>query len=481
MAQNVSADFPEIRLQFLGAAGTVTGSRTLLTIGDKRYLIDCGLFQGDQTLRQKNWNGLQVPIDQLDAVLLTHAHLDHSGYLPRLYQKGYRGPVYCSEGTADLCQIMLRDAAFLEEELAAYANRTRYSRHVPALPLFTAADAEGALELLQPHKREQWLQLSRHISCRFLRAGHIIGASMIQFAISTTQTTHYVTFSGDIGNDRSHIMREPDLVPESQILVLESTYGDRLHSRDNILESLAVVVNRTVERGGVLVIPAFAVGRAQELLYLLRELEDQKKIRSVPVILDSPMAVAATDIFLKHKEDHLYNPPFEDNRRAFLPRQYKATKSADESMLACMQDGPFIVLSAAGMLSGGRILHHLKARLPDPNNTVLFSGYQAEGTKGRFLQDNVGKITSLRIHHQEVPLAAEVVTLESLSAHGDYQDMLEWLKRARSKPQLILLNHGSPNAMKHFAGLIKREIGCKAEPILQEREYIIGPQGARAL
>ncbi len=460
----------KISLQFLGAAGQVTGSRTVLSVDDKRYLIDCGLFQGDKAVRERNWRPLPIDVDGIDAVILTHAHLDHSGYLPRLYREGYKRKILCSEGTAELCGLLLLDAAHLEEETANYANKTRYSRHDPAEPLFTIDDAEGALKLLSPRPRNAWQELGNGLSFRFLRAGHIIGASLIQFAISNGERTKFITFSGDLGHHRSHIMRGPVDLPESDVLILESTYGNRLHSRNNVLLELAAVVNRTLSRKGVLVIPAFAVGRAQELLHLLRQLEDASLIPTVPVILDSPMAAAATDIFLKHTEDQNLGYSFSRKSREFPPHRVEITRTPDESMLACMRDGPFIVISAAGMLSGGRILHHLKARLPDERNTVLFTGYQAEGTKGRYLQENAGNIHSLRIHHKEVSIEAEISSIDSLSAHADYEDVLDWFKASGVRPKWVFLNHGSPNAMEHLASCLI-DLSDRVTPVLTEQEF----------
>jgi len=446
----------DFSLEFLGAAGEVTGSRTLLRANGSSVLVDCGLFQGPKDSRERNWARFPVPPETIAHAVLTHAHLDHSGYFPRLWRQGFRGSLHCSTGTADIVRLLLLDAAHLEEEQAAYANRSGYSNHKPALPLFTEEDVHGLLAQVQPHVREEWIQLGPRLSCRFLRAGHIIGASMVQLAVTEEHATRLVTFTGDVGHARSVTMRPPAELLETDILVLESTYGDRLHPREGEMERFAEVVSRTVARAGVVVIPAFAVGRAQEVLHLIRVLEDRRMIPTVPVILDSPMAAQATEVFRQHEEDHRLGSVFSGGIEAFLPRNFEVTSSPDESMLACMRDGPLIVISASGMLTGGRVLHHLKARLPDSRNTVLFTGYQAEGTKGRFLLDSAGQIESLRIHHVEVPLAAEVVALDSLSGHGDHQDLIEWIGRIRRKPHRIFLNHGAPHAMESFAGVIRR-------------------------
>jgi metallo-beta-lactamase family protein len=390
-------------------------------------------------------------------VVLTHAHLDHSGYLPRFFRQGWRGPIYCSEGTADLLPVMLRDAAFLEAEFAHYANQAGYSNHKPALPLFTQEDVELVLEHIQPQKRGPWLQLAPDVSLRFANAGHIIGASILEFALIHKNGSRTLTFSGDLGHDRSLTMRPPEPITETDALVLESTYGDRVHPRNHVVHEFSQIAKRTFERKGVLVIPAFAVGRAQEILYIVRQAEDQGLIPQVPVLLDSPMSSFATKVFFDHPEDHKEGCPFSvvEGQECYLPAQFKTITTSDDSMLACMQDGPMIVISAAGMLNGGRILHHLKARLPNSNNTILFCGFQAEGTKGRILQERPNGLDKLRIHHQEVPIEAEIATMASLSAHGDWQDLCGWLKRMTKPPSTVIINHGDPEAMKAMVGHVK--------------------------
>lgn len=449
-------------LDFLGAAGGVTGSRTLVKFDGYSVLVDCGLFQGPKEIRQKNWEQMLPPATAVNAVVLTHAHLDHSGYLPRFFRQGWRGPIYCSEGTADLLPIMLRDAAYLEAEFAHYANKTGYSHHKPALPLFTEEDVELVLAQIKPQKRGQWIELARDVSVRFESAGHIIGACFVQFALIHKNGTRVLTFSGDLGHDRSLTMRPPEPVTETDVLVLESTYGDRQHPRTDVVSEFAKIARRTFDRNGVLVIPAFAVGRAQEILYIIRRAEDEALIPKVPVLLDSPMSAFATDVFFDHPEDHHEGRHFSvrEGQDGYLPEKFRTITSSDDSMLACMMDGPMIAISAAGMLNGGRILHHLKARLPHPNNTVLFCGYQAEGTKGRTLQERPDGLDKLRIHHKEVPIEAEIATMESLSAHGDWQDICAWLKRMTKPPSHVLINHGDPAAMvamtKHVREILPR-------------------------
>lgn len=465
----------QISIEFLGAAGGVTGSRTVLRCNGYQYLIDCGLFQGPKEIRQKNWDAIPGNPGDYQAIILTHAHLDHSGFLPRFYRGGYRGTIHCSNGTADLVPLLLQDAAHLEEEFAHYANATGYSSHRPAKPLFTLQDVEGVCQLLRPHPRHQWIRLNPEVSLRFLHAGHIIGASMVQFHIAAGQSSKIITFSGDLGHGRSFTIREPEPLQESDVLILESTYGDRQHPRSDTLEDVADICRRTFARNGVLVIPAFAVGRAQEMLYILRRLEDERRIPKVPVILDSPMAMAATRVYLRYPDEHKEECRIVDEfRHNLLPELFEATPTANDSMLACMRDGPMVVISAAGMLNGGRILHHLKARLPHAQNTILFCGYQAEGTKGRFLQDNAGVVDTLRIHHQEVHIQAEIATVATLSAHGDCDDMVEWLMRMPKAPSDIFLNHGSALAIEAFANRLKLVTPqSRVHSVLEPKKFLI--------
>lgn len=454
--------FP-IRLQFLGAHAGVTGSKTLLEWKGQRFLIDCGLFQGPPEVRQLNWLDFSVSAQSIDAVFLTHAHLDHIGYLPRLYRQGFRGPIYCSEGSFDLAQIILMDSAYLEEESANFARESQYSHHKNPLPLFTIADAEAVLKKLKPIPRYEWHTAGDGISIRLHRAGHIIGASLVEVRLHSDRHAKVVTFTGDVGHDHSLILKGPDALPASDVIVLESTYGNRLHSRADAADELGSFLKRAINRSGVVVIPAFAVGRSQEIIYMIAQQEKKGTIPSVPVILDSPMSSKALKVFFSHEEDQKFGTSF--NRDAnFYPAKFETSATADESMLNTMRDGPAIIISASGMLAGGRILHHLKKRLPDPRNMVIFSGYQAEGTKGRFLQDNSASLKSLRIHHAEVELAAEVVTISNLSAHADYEQLIQWLKLSQKAPQKVLINHGNPESQKALAEQIEQQLGWKAAP-----------------
>ena len=454
-----------VKLSFLGAADTVTGSRTLINFRGKQILVDCGLFQGPKDYRERNWAKFSPDPATIDSIILTHAHLDHSGYLPRICHEGFKGPIITSEGTADLCGIILRDAGWLEEESAKFANESGYSNHKPALPLFTVDDAERALTHFRPTKRQEWTDLGDGVSLRFLRAGHIIGANLVQLSFETEVGQKLITFTGDLGNGRSYILRGPDQLHETDVLVLESTYGDRLQPRTSAMDALGEVVRRTYERKGVLVIPAFAVGRAQEITYILRLLEDRGQIPKIPVILDSPMAASAMRICLKHTEDQVLDSAFHTTAEPFLPQLFEVSATSDDSMLACMRSGPMIIISASGMLSGGRILHHLKRRLPDRRNTLLFTGYQAEGSKGRYVQEQAAKDGVVRIHHEEIPIEAEVVTLDHLSSHVDQTDVLSYIERMRKLPAKIYINHGMPEAQRTLAKKIHDRFGIEACPV----------------
>jgi len=462
-----------VTLDFLGGAGTVTGSKTLLHAHNQKILVDCGLFQGPKDMRARNWLPFVPPAKSLDTVLLTHAHLDHSGYLPKLAKEGFNGPIHASEGTRDLCQILLLDAAHLQEEDADYANRTKHSHHNPALPLFDTADAERALALIRPHVRDEWFPIGHEIEAKFLRSGHIIGSSFVQVSIMVDGRPRLVTFSGDVGHDRSRTLKGPVDILESDVLIVESTYGERSHPRTDPLDALAEIALKTFHRQGVLVVPAFSVGRSQEVLHLFRLLEDSGRIPRLPVLLDSPMSNAATRVFLKHPEDSPLTSAFVGSGDNFFPSRFEPVVTTDESMMACMRDGPMVVIAAAGMLSGGRILHHLKHRLPDKKNTVLFVGYQAEGSKGRFLQERGESSGTLRIHHEEVAVEAEIATIQNLSAHGDAQDLVGWISRFEKKPSRIFINHGTPTSALALAEQIHSSLGLRAEAVLPDQRITL--------
>ncbi|MFZ3087053.1 MAG: MBL fold metallo-hydrolase [Methylotenera sp.] len=425
-----------MQLTFLGATGTVTGSKYLLKSGEKRILVDCGLFQGLKQLRLKNWANLPINPKEIDAVVLTHAHIDHSGYLPLLVKQGFTGKVYCSETTRDLCEILLPDSAHLQEEEAEYANRRGFSKHHPALPLYTKEDAKKALGLIVPVNFEQDVDLGDDLVLRFSPNGHILGSSFVRIHNKTTS----VLFSGDIGRPNDILMKAPVRIKQADYLLLESTYGDRLHERDDPMIKLAAIINKTVRRKGVVLIPVFAVGRAQEVLYYIHLLKASGAIPDdIPVYLNSPMAVDATEIFTSHSSEHRLSP---DQCRA-LNRTAHMVNSVDESRALNERKGPMIILSASGMASGGRVVHHLKAFAPKSNNTILFVGFQAAGTRGAAMIDGA---ESIKIHGEYVPVKAKVEFISNLSAHADYSEIIDWLKGFEFAPKKTFIIHGEPVA-----------------------------------
>jgi metallo-beta-lactamase family protein len=444
-------------LQFLGAAGTVTGSKFLVRDGATQVLLDCGLFQGVKALRERNWKPLPFVAQELDAVVLSHAHVDHSGALPLLVKRGFRGSIYCTAGTADLLEVMLLDAARLQEEEASFANRHGYSKHHPALPLYTTADAEKALRLLAPRPRGDSFVVRHGTSARFRQAGHILGSSTVELRLAGSSDT--LVFSGDLGRWKRPILHDPELVTRADVLLLEATYGDRVHRSDATAE-LARVINETVERGGVLIVPAFAVGRTQELLWAIRKLEDDDRIPVLPVYVDSPMAVNVTDIYARHPEEHdLEMRLLTDARRSPLSsHRVELVRTVEGSRALNERSGPMIVIAGSGMATGGRVLHHLHRRLPDERSTVLLCGFQAAGTRGRALEEGA---KSIRLHGEDVVVRARVASLDGFSAHADRNDLVRWLRGFRMAPREVYLVHGEPQACESLAELIRTQVGWR--------------------
>ena len=442
------------KINFLGGVGTVTGSKTRLQVNKDQFLVDCGLFQGPKSIRSLNWQEFEGA-DRVKGVLLTHAHIDHSGYLPKIVKEGFSGPIYCSHATAELCRVLLMDAAYLQEEDAGYANKTKHSKYDPALPLYRVKDAEKAIDLLHPIDDGHWLELNENTSVKMERAGHILGSRILQIDIHNAHKRRVCTFSGDLGNGRSYIIKGPVGINESDIVVIESTYGNRIQKKSDPSEQLTQIIKSVYDKSGVLVIPAFSVGRTQELLHLIAALKLKGFIPDIKVYLDSPMSINATEIYKRYPKEL---QPFASGDETVGPldfAEYEVVRSADDSMLLCMQDGPFIVISAAGMLTGGRILHHLKARLPDANNAILFCGYQAAETKGRLLQNGIDK---LRIHHQEVNVEATIHSLDAISAHADQEELIQWLKAIKNV-QKIFINHGEPDQSQALRRRVEAELG----------------------
>ncbi len=425
-----------MKLSFLGGAGTVTGSKYLLEDGGTTILIDCGLFQGFKALRLRNWAKPPIKPSTISAVLLTHAHIDHCGYLPLLAKNGFRGPVYCTKATRDLCGIMLPDSAHLQEQDADFANRRGFSKHKPALPLYTQDDAQLALTLLRPVAFDQTVPLAGGAQVRFLHAGHILGAAslVVNWAGKT------VVFSGDIGRYGDALMPDPQTPENADFLLMESTYGDRNHGSDDPQDALAAIIARTIHRGGTVIVPAFAVGRAQALLYHIGRLKaDGRLPKSLPVFLDSPMAIDATNIFQRHSADQKLT---DAQLRDLAPGQ-QLVRSSDDSRALTANPVPKVVISASGMATGGRVLHLLQRYAPDPINTVLFTGFQAGGTRGAAM---VAGAKSVKIHGAYVPIRAEVQNLSMLSAHADKDELLRWARGFKQAPGTTFIVHGEPGA-----------------------------------
>lgn len=447
-------------IRFLGAAGTVTGSRHLVDTGESEVLLDCGLFQGLKELRERNWSPPPIDLQRLSAIVLSHAHIDHTGYLPVLVRHGYGGPIYCTPATADLLKLVLPDSAFLQQEQAEYANFRGFSRHKPALPLCTVEDAQQALALLEIRGYDESFEPARGVRVTYRPAGHILGSASVSLEIGARSTR--LTFSGDLGRWDRPVLPDPAPVKEADVLLLESTYGNKLHPPEGA-QDLARIVRDSAARGGALVIPAFAVGRTQEILWYLRKLEASGDIPVLPVYVDSPMAIEATDVYRNHREDHdeEMTKLMDAGIRPFATREFTLAPSRQESVKLNDVRGPVIIISASGMATGGRILHHLSLRLPDTRTTVLLVGFQAEGTRGRALQEGARHV---RIHGHDVQVRAHVETLDGLSAHADQAEIFRWLAGFRRPPRAVYLVHGEPTAAQTLATAMHERLGWQARP-----------------
>jgi metallo-beta-lactamase family protein len=446
-------------LQFLGATDTVTGSKYLLGSRGRHLLVDCGLFQGYKELRLRNWAPLPLASVDVEAIVLTHAHIDHSGYLPLLARQGFEGPVYCTPATRALCELLLTDSGHLQEEEAQYLNEHGLSKHHPALPLYTRADAQRCLKLLRPVAFGRAFEPLPALRARFAPAGHLPGAACVRIEDDATS----ILFSGDLGRPHDVLVRAPAAPEPADVLVVESTYGDRRHDRSDPSQQLAQAINRTAARGGIVLIPAFAVGRAQALMHLIEQLKEQRAIAPVPVFLNSPMAASATLIY----HDHLDELRLTQAQCLAMARTVQVVTTPEESRALNARHGPMVVIAASGMATGGRVVHHLKAFAPDRRNTILLTGFQAGGTRGAALAAGA---PTIRIHGEDVPVRAEVVVIDTLSAHADADEIMEWLRGFARPPRHTFVTHGEPAAADALRQRIERELhwDCRRPAYLEQ-------------
>ena len=463
-------------IQFLGAAGTVTGSKHLInTVSDPnaangfQALIDCGMFQGEKEWRERNWQDLPVPARNIDAVILTHAHLDHCGWIPRLVKEGFRGPIYATSATIDLCGIILRDSGHLQEEDAAFYNKKKASKHTPALPLYTEEEAQTCLQYFRPVQPEQPVQVCPEISFRFVPAAHILGSAMAEIACQTNGHVRRLLFTGDIGRVRNQNVAPGKVVHSgpaegevADVLVMESTYGNRQHPTDDPRPELAALIQKTVQRGGSVVVPAFAVERTQKFLFMLKQLMESGQTPKTPVFCDSPMGIKAVEIFLKHSEE------YSDETRRLIsqygsPLQWPGftfASTGEESKKINDTNYPCIIISSSGMVTGGRIQHHLAQRLPDPRNTVIFIGFQAPGTRGFIIKSGAPQV---KIFGQMVPIRAQIASLEQFSDHADTPELLQWLHTFPRQPAVTYLVHGEPAAASQLRDTMTKDLGWNVQ------------------
>lgn len=440
-----------MEITFLGATETVTGSKYLITYDDRQQiLVDCGLFQGLKESRHKNWQPMPFDVHRLHAVILTHAHIDHTGYLPVLVKNGFTGKIYCTQGTYDLCKILLPDSGYLQEEEAAYANLRGYSKHQPALPLYTLEDAENCLTQFSPEPYNKTISLSSGLTFQLIYSSHIIGASFVQINYKNKS----LVFSGDLGRPHDPLLHPPQFIKEADYLVLESTYGDRLHEKEDPKKLLQEIINTTLKRGGTVVIPAFAVGRTQTLLHYLTQLKKEKCIPDVRVFLDSPMATNCTNLLQKHQQSlTISNEEINELNNATI-----FIKNVEESKALDMDFSPKIIVSASGMAEGGRVLHHIKTFAPDARNTILFTGFQTPGTRGEKILTGA---TEIKLLGEIVPIKAEVKSMLNTSAHADYEEILMWLQHFNKLPKKIFLTHGEQHAAIALKEKIEKRFKCQ--------------------
>ena len=463
-------------MQFLGAAGTVTGSKHLINTnsdgsakGGFQFLIDCGMFQGPKEWRERNWQEMPIPPREIDAVVLTHAHLDHCGWIPRLVKGGFRGPIYATSATIDLCGILLPDSGHLQEEDAAFYNKLKRSKHDPALPLYTLEEAQECLQYFRPVQFQQTTELCPQISFRFVRAAHILGSAMAEITLRTNGASRRLLFTGDIGRVRNHnvapgkvVHSGPNEGESADLVVMESTYGNREHPTQDPRPELAELIRQTAQRGGSVIVPAFAVERTQKFLFMLKQLMEAGDIPRIPVFCDSPMAIQAVEIFMNHSEEYTdetrrllgqYGSPLEWPGFTFASTPEESKKIND-----CKY--PCIIVSASGMVTGGRIQHHLAQRLPDPRNTVIFIGFQAQGTRGFSIKSGAPEI---KIYGEIIPIRAQIAALEQFSDHADTPELLQWLRTFAKQPKSTYLVHGDPAASSQLCETMTKELGWNVQ------------------
>ncbi len=451
------------KLTFLGAAGCVTGSKYLVEAAGKKLLVDCGLFQGTEDLKERNWNPLPVDLNTISYAVLTHAHLDHSGWLPVLVRDGFRKPIFANPATIELAELLLKDSGHLQEEETQDAIKHQWSKHAHPRALYTSEDVDPVLRLLKPMPRNGGFDIAPEFHVESYDAGHILGSSSLELTITESGKKTIIVFSGDVGRYEQPILNDPvtPVTKQIDLLLCESTYGDREHETGDPLELLSNIVNRVVKRGGSIVIPAFAIGRTQTFMYYLRQLENLQRIPKVPVYVDSPMALSATDLYLKHKEDHdlLFARDEQNGGDPLSVHEFHLTRSAEESKQINNVKTPCIIISASGMVTGGRVLHHLAQRLGDARNAVILGGFQAEGTRGRALQDGA---KTLNLFGQIVPVLAEIVMMGQFSAHAGKSELLRWLTALQVPPKQVYLTHGEPAAAQSLQQAITEKFRWKA-------------------
>ena len=451
------------KLTFLGAAGCVTGSKYLVEAAGKKLLVDCGLFQGTDDLKERNWNPLPVDLNTISYAILTHAHLDHTGWLPVLVRDGFRKPIFANPATIELAELLLKDSGHLQEEETKDAIEHKWSKHPHPKALYTSEDVDPVLRLLKPMPRNGGFDISPEFHVESYDAGHILGSSSLELTITENGKKTVIVFSGDVGRYDQPILNDPvtPVTKQIDLLLCESTYGDREHETGDPLELLSSVVNRVVKRGGSIVIPAFAIGRTQTFMYYLRQLENLQRIPKVPVYVDSPMALSATDLYLKHKEDHdlLFARDEQNGGDPLSVHEFHLTRSAEESKQINNVKTPCIIISASGMVTGGRVLHHLAQRLGDARNAVILGGFQAEGTRGRALQEGA---KTLSLFGQVVPVLAEIVEMGQFSAHAGKSELLRWLTALQVPPKQVYLTHGEPAAAQSLQQAVTEKFRWKA-------------------